>query len=821
MATVIEDVISRFRWVTNREELRAAKRSTDELAQATEKLDAEVAQSARTQAELRRELIAIKKARAAGEGDAKEMRAREAQIRIALSEQAEAAREAKTALAALRKEQAAAAKEAGALARAEEAAAKRVAAAATARLAAARGKAVAAYKGQAAADAAKAEESNWSGGFRKAARQRFRDATSPEAGLDALGGAASGVSGAARAGIGVAVGGALAGGVALGAGAASVGMEFEKLRTALATTEGSAAKAEEAFKRIRDFAKSTPFDVQGVTDAFIKLKNRGLDASEPALRAYGDTASAMGKSLDDMIEAVADAATGEFERLKALGVKASVQGDRVRLTFRGVTTEVAKDAGEIERYLIKLGQTNFGGGMEAQSKTLAGVLGGLADSFKLFLDEIFRGEFGTALKEVAADLGLFADGAASAAAPLSGALAAAVREVWAAIKDLLGNPADLGERIAGWAKAAGEFIVKAGELASFLMSLFESIGGGNVALIAFGAAILGLVGPFGAALAAGVALGAWLGSTFPGVAQSFIQAVQNVDKSTRDLIDTGDALSGFKDNMLELARSTDESAAAFGRMMLKISGATNALEDLDKVERGRREDAAKAAEAARRGKAVADAREAEASRRDAAAKAASAGMAARGLGAQQAKLKRYKELGRKKHLSPSEQKELQAIRKELDLPTPSHEKHKPDSAYEADREAEIKKLRQQAERRAGFRAQLAGKSAKEQLAAAHAAGERTERNLRDSTKAGGALPGELNVGVLRAAGFNDVAGAGQPPPVAVTIVKVPEFAVNVTFSGPVNADMRMLREEIDKVIARTLPEQLADGLRNVKWPTLY
>ena len=45
--------------------------------------------------------------------------------------------------------------------------------------------------------------------------------------------------------------------------------------------------------------------------------------------------------------------------------------------------------------------------------------------------------------------------------------------------------------------------------------------------------------------------------------------------------------------------------------------------------------------------------------------------------------------------------------------------------------------------------------------------------------------------------------------------------MQVNFSGPVQADLRMVREEIDKVIARTLPEQLADGLRNVKWPTLY
>ena len=868
--------------MTNREELRAARKSTDELTKAAEALDDELVRNARTQAELRKEMNRLRKERAEGKGDKKKLREEEAKIRVALAEQAEAAKAAKEALRNLRAEQRAAAADAKAAAKttaqaareqaraqaqaareqaraAREAAQAQVRAAreaaqgqaqaqrgaaraakdaaqgqaraakaerdliqriggdSAARLGPARDRAVGAYKAQYKAD----QERNFTRGLAKSARERFKDATSPDAALDSLGGAASGVSSAARTGLKVGAGALAGGGLALGIGAASVGMQFEDLRTALATTEGSAAKAKEAFARIRAFAKATPFDVQGVTEAFIKLKNRGLDASEPALRAYGDTASAMGKSLDDMIEAVADAATGEFERLKEFGVKASAQGDKVKFTFRGVTTEVAKDSASIEQYLIKLGQTNFGGGMEAMSKTLAGTLGGLADSVKMFLDEIFRGEFGTALKEVAADLGLFADGASSAALAISGALATAVRELWSALKELLGDPADLGERIAGWATTIGEFLIKAGELLSFAMSLAEAIGGDNIALLAFGAAILGLVGPFGAVLAAWTALGAWLASTFLRNLESSEQALRNMAQAAQDMAEHNDALAGFKDSMVDLARSTDEGAAAFGRLMLKIAGSRSALEDLENVERKRREDAARAAEAEAKGWRLGDAREAEARRRNAAAKAASEGMASRGLGAQQAKLKRYKELGKKKHLSPSEQKELQAIRKELDLPTPSHEKHKPESAYEADREAEIKKHRQQAERRAGFRAQLSGATAAEQLRAAKAAGDKTEARLRDSTRAGGALPGELNVGVLRAAGFDDVAGAGQPPPVAVTIVKVPEFQVQVNFSGPVQADLRMVREEIDKVIARTLPEQLADGLRNVKWPTLY
>ena len=99
--------------------------------------------------------------------------------------------------------------------------------------------------------------------------------------------------------------------------------------------------------------------------AFTKLVNLGLTPSETALQSYGDTSAALGKDLSQMIEAVADAATGEFERLKEFGIKAKNQGDTISFTFRGVTENVKNNATEIENYLIKLGQVNFDGAMKS------------------------------------------------------------------------------------------------------------------------------------------------------------------------------------------------------------------------------------------------------------------------------------------------------------------------------------------------------------------------------------------------------------------------------------------------------------------------
>lgn len=167
----------------------------------------------------------------------------------------------------------------------------------------------------------------------------------------------------------------------------SVSREFDKISAGLITATGSAEGAESAFAAIQDFATETPYDLGQVSEAFVKLVNLGLTPSERALTSYGNTSAALGKDLNQMVEAVADAATGEFERLKEFGIKSKQLGDQVTFTFKGVSTTVGKNAKEIEDYLIKLGETNFGDAMENRMKTLDGALSNLGDEWdKVFLN---------------------------------------------------------------------------------------------------------------------------------------------------------------------------------------------------------------------------------------------------------------------------------------------------------------------------------------------------------------------------------------------------------------------------------------------------
>ena len=200
------------------------------------------------------------------------------------------------------------------------------------------------------------------------------------------------------------------------------GVQFEKLSASLETVEGSAQKANAAFKKIEAFAAKTPYDLNQVTEAYIKLKALGLDPSERALSSYGNTASAMGKSLMQMIEAVADASTGEFERLKEFGIKASKQGDQVKFTFRGVTTSVKNSSKEIQEYLLRIGEVQFAGGMERQAKTIGGKLSTLADNFGALARAIWNG----GLKDAAHNFVGWLDGLTKQLGPLAKDLGASI-----------------------------------------------------------------------------------------------------------------------------------------------------------------------------------------------------------------------------------------------------------------------------------------------------------------------------------------------------------------------------------------------------------
>lgn len=170
-------------------------------------------------------------------------------------------------------------------------------------------------------------------------------------------------------------------------GVVDTASQFEKFETVLTTIEGSSAKAKASMSWIESFAASTPYELSQVTDAFVKLKSYGIDPQQGALKSLGDAAAAMGKPLESMVEALADAKSGEFERLKeSLGVQYETIGDDVALRFtdamgKAQVYKVAKKNGAKiqEAVLSMIKAKGYTGAMDNLSQTWEGMWSNMMD----------------------------------------------------------------------------------------------------------------------------------------------------------------------------------------------------------------------------------------------------------------------------------------------------------------------------------------------------------------------------------------------------------------------------------------------------------
>lgn len=158
--------------------------------------------------------------------------------------------------------------------------------------------------------------------------------------------------------------------------------QFQRLEAVLTNTLGSNSAAQRALSQIQVFAARTPFAVSELTESYVKLANQGFKPTQDEMRKLGDLASSTGKQFGQLTEAIIDAQTGEFERLKEFGIRASKEGDRVTFTFKGVKQQVDFTNESIRNYVLGLGDAEgVSGAMASISDTVEGKISNLGDAW--------------------------------------------------------------------------------------------------------------------------------------------------------------------------------------------------------------------------------------------------------------------------------------------------------------------------------------------------------------------------------------------------------------------------------------------------------
>lgn len=186
----------------------------------------------------------------------------------------------------------------------------------------------------------------------------------------------------------------------------------EDLKTTLETVTGSAKAGDEAFKFINDFATRTPFDIETLTETFIKLKAAGIEPTEQLLTQFGDMAAV----TTDRIGAL-NAITDLFARTTAGGLGLE---DLNRLADRGVPVfdifqeklgltrlevsefgKTAEGAAKLKDALLEGLDEKFGGGMEKASQNLSVSLSNLGIAANNALIAVGEGGLSDAINNAA------------------------------------------------------------------------------------------------------------------------------------------------------------------------------------------------------------------------------------------------------------------------------------------------------------------------------------------------------------------------------------------------------------------------------------
>lgn len=183
--------------------------------------------------------------------------------------------------------------------------------------------------------------------------------------------------------------------VALGAASVKMAADMEQTKVSFTTLLGSADKADAMIKDLVNFAAKTPFDLKGLSSASRLMLAYGFDAKAviPILRSVGDAASSLGGGTDTMesviralgqIQQKGKLSAEEMRQLAEQGIGAwQYVADAMGITIgeaQALAQKGAIGSGEAIRAIVNGMTGAFEGGMEAQSKTVLGMVSTIKDN---------------------------------------------------------------------------------------------------------------------------------------------------------------------------------------------------------------------------------------------------------------------------------------------------------------------------------------------------------------------------------------------------------------------------------------------------------
>ena len=159
----------------------------------------------------------------------------------------------------------------------------------------------------------------------------------------------------------------------------------EKVISSFRAITDNLEQARAAFDTFNNLSRELPQSFDEIQQSVLTLGKSGIMPTTDLIKDLSNIAAGTGKSLTEVSQAVYSATAGQLRGLQALGIQAEKSGDKIKMTFKGSTTEIANSKQALLDYVSSVSKSDFAGAAESQMKGLTGAIKNVGDAWGDFL----------------------------------------------------------------------------------------------------------------------------------------------------------------------------------------------------------------------------------------------------------------------------------------------------------------------------------------------------------------------------------------------------------------------------------------------------
>ena len=157
--------------------------------------------------------------------------------------------------------------------------------------------------------------------------------------------------------------------------------QTEKAVSSLTAVTGNLKTSRALFDELNNLSREIPQSFDEITQAALTLNKTGLKPTAETVKSLAAISVGTGQSLNTVAHAFGSAAMGRMRALQQLGITAVQEGDRIKLTYQGVTETIKADTNSLTEYMNRLADSKFSETLKYQMEGVTGATKQLGEAW--------------------------------------------------------------------------------------------------------------------------------------------------------------------------------------------------------------------------------------------------------------------------------------------------------------------------------------------------------------------------------------------------------------------------------------------------------